>query len=90
MSAPQFTTMFDLSGFQGIPSALKIQYQDNWNTYNRIQLSNFAVSTIRATGNRDTVYTPFVSYEEKNSFTVGQLLHIKRYPNSNWAPVPQD
>jgi hypothetical protein len=82
--------MFDLSGFSGLPSSLKLTYETQWNTYNRIQIANSNVSTLRAAGDKTALYYQFVSYQEKNAFTNGQMLHIKRYPDSNWAPVPED
>ena len=43
MSGP-FIGTFDLSGFLAVPSSLKLKYQDDWNTYNRIQLVNSNIS----------------------------------------------
>ena len=90
ITAANYQTMFDLSGFLCIPNSVRVKYNDYWNTYNRIQLSNLEVSTIRNTGDKSLSYYQFVSYLERDSFINGQILHIRRYPDSNWAPVPED
>jgi hypothetical protein len=89
MSRP-FVGTFDLSGFLAVPSSLKLSYQDDWNTYNRIQIFNSNVSTIRGGGDKTVTYYSFSNYTEKNSFTTGQYLHQERYPNSNWNAVSKD
>jgi hypothetical protein len=85
-----FAMMFDLSGFSGLMTSAKLKYETQWNTYNRIQIVNSNVSTLRASGDKTALYYQFPTYEEKTAFTNGQMLHIKRYPDSNWAPIPQD
>ena len=45
----QFVGAFDLSGFLAVPSSLKIEYQQAWNTYNSVQLFNSNISTLRHT-----------------------------------------
>ena len=35
-------------------------------------------------------YYIFKSYAETTSFTNGQMLHIRAYPNSNWDTVQQN
>jgi hypothetical protein len=85
-----FTTMFDVSGYLGLPISVKQKYEAQWNTYNRVQLTNSNVSTLRATGKEGLTYYQFTSYHEKNDFQVGMYLHQKRYPTSNWNPVLQD
>ncbi|NBO71812.1 MAG: hypothetical protein EBU66_14295 [Bacteroidetes bacterium] len=89
MSGP-FVGTFDLSGFLAVPSSLKLMYQDDWNTYNRIQLFNSNVSTIRSGGDKTVTYYSYATYTEKNSFTSGQFLHQQRYPDSNWNAVSKD
>lgn len=84
------STMFDLSGFQGLPYSLKLKYESYWNTYNRIQTFNVEVSTLRNGGDKTATYYQYVSYAEKDAFVNGQSLHIKRYPTSNWTPVSED
>jgi hypothetical protein len=86
----QFVGTFDLSGFLAVPSSIKLSYQDDWNTYNRIQLFDSNVSTIRGKGDKTITYYSFANYVEKASFTNGQFLHNQRYPGSNWNSVSKD
>jgi hypothetical protein len=86
----QFVGAFDLSGFLAVPTSLKIMYQQNWNTYNRVQLLNANISTLRGAGDLTQDYYTYVSYEESNAFTIGQYLHYQRYPNSNWQSIPKN
>jgi hypothetical protein len=81
---------FDLSGFLAVPSSVKLDYQHYWNTFSRIQAYNSNISTIRSGGEKGVDYYSFLNYEEVTSFTQGQYLHVKRYPNSNWATVSKD
>ena len=90
-----FTTMFDVSGFLGLPISVKQRYEGQWNTYNRVQLANSNVSTLRSDAinagqGSQLTYYQFSSYKEKEDFQNGMFLHQKRYPTSNWNPVPQD
>jgi hypothetical protein len=89
MSGP-FIGTFDLSGFLAVPSSLKLKYQDDWNTYNRIQLVNSNISTLRAIGDKTQIYYTYSSCDELISFQQGQYLHVQRYPNSNWSAVSKD
>jgi hypothetical protein len=84
-----FTT-FDLSGFLAVPSSLKVTYQSYWGTFELVQNYNLNISTLRSAGDMTQTYYIFTSYEEQNAYTNGRMLHIQRYPNSNWAPVPKD
>jgi hypothetical protein len=79
---------FDLSGFRGLSFGAALQYKIDWDTYDRIQAYNSNVSTLRGQGqgNGLTYYT-YASGAEQTSFLNGQLLHVRRYPSSNWAPV---
>lgn len=86
----QFVGAFDLSGFLAVPSSLKIEYQQAWNTYNTVQLFNSNISTLRGAGDKTWTYYTFTSYDESSAFTVGQYLHSQRYPNSNWATISKD
>jgi len=86
----QFVGAFDLSGFLAVPNSLKIMYQQNWNIYNRVQTYNANISTLRAAGDLTQDYYTYVTYEELNGFTIGQFLHLQRYPNSNWDSIPKN
>ena len=81
---------FDLSGFLALPQSTKVLYAQYWATYDRIQAINSNVSTLRRAGDLTRTYYQFVSGEERLAFVNGQMLHIRQYPNSNWAPVPKD
>ena len=89
-----FGLTYDLSGFLGLPQSLKVSYVADWNTYNRIQTLNSNVSTARGGGAVPTgtpaVYYQYVTYAEKTSFLNGQMLHIRRYPDSNWSKVSEN
>jgi len=80
---------FDLSGFQGVPSSVAVQYRTFWDTFDRIQAINSNVSTMRA-GGRTMTYYIFKNQEERIAFTYGQMLHIQRFPGSNWFPVEKN
>lgn len=82
--------IFDLSGILAPPQSLKVYYRDCWNTFSRIQSVNSNVSTIRHTGNTSETYYIYESLLEQNKYTIGRMLHIQRYPNSNWREVSKD
>ena len=90
MSAAYTFTTFDLSGILAPPQSLRVDYQTWWNTFERIQAFNSNISTIRATGDKTPSYYQFVNGEEKNGFITGRMLHIQRYPASNWPIVQPD
>lgn len=81
---------FDASGYFCLSQVVYRGYQDNWNTFNRIQSFNINVSTQRAQGQKNLYYYAYTDYKERNAFTNGRMLHIRRYPNSNWDPVPEN
>jgi hypothetical protein len=81
---------FDLSGFFALPQSTQFLYRDYWNTFNRIQAYNIGVSTIRSGGDKTQTYYQYASGDERMSYINGQMLHIRRYPNSNWASVSPD
>jgi len=83
-------TTFDLSGFLALPSSIKVLYQSYWTTFETIQAYNTNISTIRSQGDKAQTYYVFQSNLEQNQYTNGRMLHINRYPNSNWDPVPKD
>ncbi len=87
VEANKFFVAFDLSGFRAVPQSVKVDYQTYWNVYNRIQIYDSNVSTVRGEGDKKATYYQYVSYDERNSFINGQMLHIRRYPGISWAPV---
>lgn len=82
--------IFDLSGILAPAQSLKLYYQTCWNTFNRIQEVNSNVSTARSAGDKSQIYYTYESLVEQNKYTVGRMLHIQRYPNSNWREVSKD
>jgi hypothetical protein len=83
-------TAFDLSGFLAVPSSLKFTYQTYWTTFEAVEAYNFNVSTLRSAGDKTQTYYIFEGNEEQVAYTNGRMLHIQRYPNSNWKPVSKD
>jgi hypothetical protein len=83
-------TTFDLSGFLAVPNSIKIMYQNYWTTFETVQAFDLNISTLRSQGDKDQVYYIFQSYADQAAYTNGRMLHIQRYPNSNWNPVPKD
>ena len=76
-----------------LPQGVLTRYQNDWNTFDRIQTFNSNVSTLRATGITGTTnisYYTYVNYVEKTSFQNGQMLHTLYLPNSNWNTVQQN
>ena len=84
-----FTT-FDLSGFLAVPASLRMAYQSYWGTFETVENYNLNVSTLRSAGDMTQTYYVFQGNEEQVAYTMGRMLHIGRYPNSNWLPVPKD
>lgn len=83
--------MFDASGFLALPYSLKLKYENYWNTFERIQLFNSNVSTIReGGGNTEATYYQFQTYVERDAYQNGQFLHQKRYPGYNWNSITGD
>jgi hypothetical protein len=80
---------FDLSGFQGLSFSQAMNYKNDWNTYNYVQGINSNISTQRGLYGVKYQYYTFKDFAQKTSFLNGQSLHVRRYPNSNWAPVEQ-
>ena len=78
---------FDLSGFQFMKSSQLLLYKTDWNLYNRVQVYNSNVSTLNHASSQKIDYYQFKNFDEKASFTKGQFLHLKRYPNSNWDAI---
>ncbi len=85
-----YQVAFDASGYYCLSQVVYRGYQDSWNTFNRVQIYNIGVSTLRAQGAKDTFYYQFTTFQEKSQFTNGRALHIRRYPNSNWDPVSEN
>jgi len=82
---------FDLSGFLCLPTSYKVLYQSWWNKYEEIQAININISTLRSTsGDKSLTYYTFRDNQEQVAFTNGNILHVQRYPTSNWTPVSKD
>lgn len=80
----------DLSGFKFLSQTQKLQYQQNWALFDKIQIYNSNISTLRNAGASNLSYYQFVSTEEQTRFTQGRFLHIQSYPGSNFPVVQQN
>jgi hypothetical protein len=81
---------FDASGFLVLTQGQNQKYTYYWDTFETIQNCNILVSTQRAQGNVTNRYYTYRSFQEKEAYLMGRILHIKRYPNSNFAEVQQN
>ena len=83
-------TTFDLSGFLAVPCSLQLLYKQQWAFFETVQASNIQVSTLRAGGDKSPAYYSFQTYNDYTYYTNGRMLHIKRFPGSNWDPVAEN
>jgi hypothetical protein len=83
---------YDFAGRLGLSSSEKILYQTYWNSFERVQAYNIHISTLRSGpgGDKTQEYYIFYDNEERVAYINGRMLHIQRYPNSNWAEVSKD
>ena len=81
---------FDANGFATLSIGTLLLYQTWWGTFERIQEYDINVSTLRQAGNTSLTYYTYMTMEERNEYTNGRMLHISRYPNSNWNPVEKN
>ena len=81
---------FDVSGFATLSIGTLLQYQTWWGTFERIQEYDTNVSTLRQAGNTSLTYYTYMTLTERNEYTNGRMLHIFRYPDSNWNPVEKN
>lgn len=88
----QIDKCFDASGFLVLSIGQNQVYKDAWNTFNRIQILNSNVSTLRAAGNSNILYYNYISNAEKMQFIQGQSLHMRIYPSfsSFWLAVEKN
>ena len=79
---------FDASGFSFLPQSLFLTYRSQWNIFERIYYINSNVSTARSSGDTSQSYYQFKTSFEQADYINGQMLHVKRYPTSNWdSPI---
>ena len=81
---------FDLTGILCLNQSQKLIYQQAWATFDRIQGYNSNVSTLRGLGDTSLTYYTYVSYSERESFRIGQVLHARVYPNNNWNTIEEN
>lgn len=81
---------FDASGFYCLAQGVLRDYRDWWDTFERIQAYNSNVSTSKAAGATGLTYYKYIDYTEQTAFQNGRMLHIRRYPDSNWDPVEKN
>jgi hypothetical protein len=68
----------------------RLQIEEQWNTFERIENYNDIIYQKYETGNRADMYYQFLRNQEYNDYNAGQLLHVLAYPNlpiSNFQPV---
>ena len=65
-------------------------YQNYWTTFEAVEIYNYNVSTLRSAGDKTQTYYMFLGNAEQVAYKNGRMLHIQRYPNSNWKPVSKD
>lgn len=75
---------FDANGFLGLPQGVRIKYETWWNTFEKIFAYDVNVSTLRGRDKTPLTYWTYTTFQEKTDYTNGRLLHMKRYPDSNW------
>jgi hypothetical protein len=80
----------DLSGFKFLSQSQKLQYKEAWTVFNKVQLFNINVSTVRNNGDLWATYYQFQTNEEKAFFDKGQSLHTYSYPSLSWTSVPEN
>jgi hypothetical protein len=80
----------DLSGFLYLSQSQKLQYQQAWNVFNKVQLYNIHISTLRNDGDTTLTYYQFPTNQEMTYFIKGQSLHTFSYPSTNWLKVPDN
>jgi len=81
---------FDISGFATLSLGTLRLYETWWSTFDRIQAYDINVSTLHHAGNKTLTYYTYLTYDERLAYTNGRMLHINRYPNSNWDPVQKN
>jgi hypothetical protein len=68
----------------GLPQGIRIKYETWWNTFEKIFAYDVNVSTLRSRDNVPLTYWTYLTSEQRIAYTNGLMLHIKRYPDSNW------
>jgi hypothetical protein len=91
LSPPTYVA-FDLSGYHYQSQEQIRALRKSWTFYEQIQVSNIQVSTNIGTGViklgsgiNDPIFYQFQTFEEKNNFVKGQMLHVARYPYINFS-----
>jgi hypothetical protein len=80
----------DLSGFKWLFQSQKLEYQQSFALFGKVQNFNSNISTLRAAGDSNLSYYQFANTEEKTRFLQGRFLHIQAYPGSNFPVVEQN
>ena len=65
----------DISGIGGVDFSTTIEYKSSWDTFRRIEIVNFNVSTARAAGDKTQSYYQFIDNAERMSYIRGLNLH---------------
>ena len=65
----------DISGIGGLDFSTTIEYKSSWETFRRIEIQNFNVSTARSAGNTTQSYYQFADNAERMAYIRGLNLH---------------
>jgi hypothetical protein len=90
MAAQASLYCIDLSGFKFLYQSQNLEYRQAFATFDKVQLFNSNVSTLRAAGNSNLSYYQFLTNKEKTTFTKGRMLHIQSFPSSNFPLVEEN
>jgi hypothetical protein len=82
----------DLSGFTQLDFSQNQAFKTAVNTFNRIQVFDSNVSTLKHIGAINQYYYNFTDYTEKNNYKQGQFLLRQSYPAQStiWTPVQRN
>ena len=83
---------YDLSGFTQLDFSQNQAFKTAVNTFNRIQVFDSNVSTLKHIGAINQYYYNFTDYTEKNNYKQGQFLLRQSYPAQStiWTPVQRN
>jgi hypothetical protein len=84
MSANVQHACFDAKGFKALPDGIRKKFEYYWNTFETVFAFDVNVSTQKSLEKVPLTYWTYKSNEERLAYIDGRMLHIRRYPDSNW------
>jgi hypothetical protein len=66
----------DVSGIGGLDFSQTIEYKLSWDTFRRVEIDNFNVSTARGLGDTSKLYYQFKDNRERMDYRRGMALHV--------------